>query len=519
MRHPLKRWIPSWKRGGLLVLLLGLIVGCTTPHLLSSRDKQSLPTDIVQRREAGKALKVTAESSGIAFNESDNKAARDRLMQRMDDLIAEKRYATAQTWARRFPEVSLDILQTAMMEEPTDSTTLQIIAATYDQQCHGGQGKPGWSGILAKRQTSARHHAPYAVARKELIQHLNQGRAAEAAAVPLPSLAQSLEPQLQMDAWHLVGMAQLLSGENEGAIESLSAGLAVAERYNPHQAAELSLLLSDVYRRVEQYDEATSHWQQGVLIGGDLLASDFPLRDPSFWDRASYLRPVDQRWPQAVEARLVAASGLNVNPPAGDPHNPHPSDAAVWACLGRWRLDRDQPQEALITLKRAETIATDPKAQEQIRMAVAQAMFRMEQTGAATALLLALSQSQHPEISSASQAMLGSIKLQTGHIQVGHSLLSKALKSGAQWPGRGEAEADLGLALLMLGNEKEGLARLHSAQRWFEAQGDHELLTKTLYNESEYHKSNKRKKEAAAPAERIAAIEQSAASLPPGMAL
>ena len=81
-----------------------------------------------------------------------------------------------------------------------------------------------------------------------------------------------------------------------------------------------------------------------------------------------------------------------------------------------------------------------------------------------------------------------SIKLQSGQTEFGHDCSQRALEQepAVDWPQRGEAEADFGLACLMQGDEPAGLRWLHSAQRRFEAAGQHELLAKSLWNEAQY---------------------------------
>jgi hypothetical protein len=68
------------------------------------------------------------------------------------------------------------------------------------------------------------------------------------------------------------------------------------------------------------------------------------------------------------------------------------------------------------------------------------------------------------------------------------ALLRRAVEGErpVDWCGRGEAEADLGLALLMNGEEPSGLQWLHSAQQRFQASGDIESLLKSIDNEASY---------------------------------
>jgi hypothetical protein len=165
-----------------------------------------------------------------------------------------------------------------------------------------------------------------------------------------------------------------------------------------------------------------------------------------------------------------------------------PSEWALFACLGQWRIERNEPQAALLALKRAESCALDTGVQDRLRLAQAKALSRLEQHGAATAILMSLAKSPDPALAHSAMATFGGLKLQAGHTEFGFRVLQRALEEEpkADWPERGEAEADLGLAYLMMNDEPAGLRWLHDAQQRFEGNGDHELLAKCLWNESQY---------------------------------
>ncbi len=492
-----------------LAVMLLAAVGCTGSAMLPQKTPSGTAKTARKTPSAGKPLHVKTESSGAAFDETDQEAARELLRRRVDDLVVEERFATATAWVYRFPDVAIDTLRTSLSEPAADDPALNLIASAYDSQCSGPARGGGWSDILRKRLQAPARYESYAASRRELLDQLRQGRPGEAALIPLPAAARSLEPQLRIDAAQLVATAHLLDGNNDAAIASLNEALEAAQRHCPQHAAELGLMLSDAHRRSEQYDTATQTWQQAVLAAAESLHQEIPHCDPNFWERASYLRPVDQRWPQAVEMRLAAAGGF---PPAAA-GQADPTDAALWASLGLWRLERDEPQPALANLKRAESMMPEGQPRATLRLAQAQALYRMDQFPAATALLVELSRSEQPQVAAPARALLGGMKLQAGDVHVGRRLLTESLKSDLAWSGRGQAEADLGLALLIAGEEEEGLRRLHEAQQRFEAEGDRESLAQSLFNESEYFKATERSKKAAEPSERMLALERSGAVL------
>lgn len=103
-------------------------------------------------------------------------------------------------------------------------------------------------------------------------------------------------------------------------------------------------------------------------------------------------------------------------------------------------------------------------------------------------MLVGLIQKSSPAISSAACGSLGSFKVAEGTIDQGFALLKKAVEDtpNATWPGRAEAEGDLGLTYLILGNETQGLACLHRAQERFEKQSQWEDWAQCLLNEAAY---------------------------------
>jgi hypothetical protein len=466
-----------------------LLVGCTTIPLLK---------EVAHLRNGGHEagwepvgpMEVKAESSGLTFNEKEQEVARTELLERIEGLVSQERYASARAWVRRFPDVALDLLRSEQIDAaPAES--MDWIASSYDELGLSRNSVKGWSDVIGHRRAGQPQYETYFAARRELLTQLRKGQFRRASESTLPTAARPLGPLVQIDAWSLTGLAHLLNDQPHQAAENLQRGIELAERYAPHQAAQMLLLLSDAQRRGGETSQSVHSWQRGVLLGAELLEAPVPVRDPQFWEQAGYLRPAHQRWPQGVERQLLRSSGLIAEVPADGTLDETLAEVALWACLGRWRLERDEADAALVAFKRAETTTPDPHLQMQLRLAQAEAMFRLEQVGAATAILVSVSKQEDPVLSARAMALLGSIKLQTGHTQMGFNLLYKALEGEVEWPGRAQAEADLGLAYLMNEEESAGLRWLHSAQRRFQRQGDLDLLAKSLFNEAEYFKAKK----------------------------
>jgi hypothetical protein len=270
------------------------------------------------------------------------------------------------------------------------------------------------------------------------------------------------------------------------------------------------MLLGDARRRAGDAPGAVSTWLRAVATASQAGAGFRPACDPVLWERLSYLRPVEAPWPaEAVQG--LAAMDMLPDVAAFGPGgvNQAAAEALIWNVFGTWYLDRDQPQAALVAFKRAESATTSEFARQVLRFRQARALARLGQTGPATAVLVAQARDPNPQVARPALALLGSMRLKTGQTQQGLALLRKAIETdeALQWPERAQAEADLGLAYLMTGNDGRGLERLHQAQGRFDASGDVDSLAMSLENEAAYLDETKRAGDAAAIRERVKDLE------------
>src|SRR5262249_40753379 len=156
-----------------------------------------------------------------------------------------------------------------------------------------------------------------------------------------------------------------------------------------------------------------------------------------------------------------------------------------WSGIGHFRLERGEGQGALVALKRAEGMTADAAMRGRLQIGEARALLELNQQAAAVGLLVRFANQTSSEVAAPALALLGAVKFQDKNVDQALVLLKRAVGQGSaeDWPGRAEAEADLGLAFLSVGNEVHGLAWLHSAQCRFEAVGDASLLIQCLTNE------------------------------------
>ena len=239
------------------------------------------------------------------------------------------------------------------------------------------------------------------------------------------------------------------------------------------------------------------------MSAAELASRPAPIVDPTYWDKASYLRPNDHAWPQDVATALVAHTAIPTNAGTAAPAElqaiaaDEEPEAIVWGAIGQALSERDDNQAALIALKRAETGSRHDANRGWFRLSEAVALVRLNQIPAATAILVGLASGPNPQLVSAATATLGGIKIRQGDANAGFRLLSKAVEEqpGGEWNGLADAEADLGLAYLTRGEEQKGLKLLHSAQTRYAGAHDDLGLAKSLRNEGEYYKHLKRKQD------------------------
>lgn len=495
-------------RFGLLIAALAAAPGCS--KWLNPLGKGDESKDGQPNMQPGQ-MKVLAEGGLSLELQKDKKQACGELLTTLDRLLKEDRRTTARRLVFRQPDVSLELMQTTSGGQ-AGSPAIRFVAAARDAQCSLVSPVEGWEALMADRAASPARYAEYDKARAKLFEAFKQGDGREAAGLPLVKLASDApSPLLTLDALMLSGMAQLFAKQSVEAVGTFRQAAELARKLDAHQLPQALLMLGNAQRLTGDFPGSIQSWQAATAAAAELLARPIPIADPAVWERAAYLRPAQVAWPPVVLAQLAITGGMkSANNPSGMPPAEAGSETPLYICLGQWRLARNEPQPALLALKRAESGTADTTIHNQLWLAEAKCLSRLQQVGAATAVLMGMAKNPDPNIANPALALLGSIRLGQGQSDFGQRLLQKALEQEPpiEWPGRAEAEADLGLAYLMQGDEKSGMRWLHSAQGRFEAAGEHELLAKGLWNEAQYfqHKG-KHSAELKALQERLQTIE------------
>jgi hypothetical protein len=437
------------------------------------------------------------------------------LLASVSGHLAEKRGATARREVQWYPEVAWQLLRGPV--PAADATALQAVAVAHDAQCVRAGEAAGWQALLADRGQRPAAYQRYAQRRAEFLANVRlgiQGRALTNTLAPPES--DQLPKLIGIDAGQLTGTALILDGRPGEAAAAFRRAIELAEREYPYYEAQLRLQYSEALRHADRIAEADAAWVDAVRVARAGLSAQPPLLDPEYWQRVAYHRPVDRPWPpELLEtlAGLAARYGLASDDAlavADSGRSASSDERHLWACIGHWHLERGEPQAALVALKRAHAMTAGPHDRQRLEWAQAKALMALDQPAAATTLLVAICDSSDPQMRCAALATLGSLRLTTGSTKQGYQLLHRALEQAeaVDWPSRAQAEADFGLAQLLLGNESAGLDWLHRAQARFDAAGAHEDLMQSLENELSYVEQAQKKHEAQALRQRIERLQR-----------
>ncbi len=468
------------------------------------------------------AVQVDPGAKAVGLGDCSTLAA-EAFVAKVRQLLDDAKTEATQRYCARFPDLMLESLRTAT-EANAASAALLAIAAQYDDMCATAEPEAGWQALLQDRAKRPKRYADYFKLRAQWTQLMKAGNHAEAAALPLLDRvpANPVPVLLRIDALQLTGTALSLGEKPVEAVAAFRQAVELAKPY-PHHASYLLLQEGDALRRANQAAGADACWEQATTTAVGQL--NHSVADPSFWDRAAVQRPTTLAWPNAV-CQEAARYG-RVSEEAGEgtdgiavasfkPDGNGTGEVAVWTSVGRAHLQRGEPRLALVAFKRAEAWAAGNHQRDELQLLEAEALAQLKQTTAALAILSGLS--KKPErISCPALAMVGSLRLQAGSVQQGLLILRRAVEEheGFDWPDRGEAEANLGLAYLMANDEASGLRWLHAAERRFEADGDIASLRQALENEANFLEQADKHLEASEVRKRLKLLDNGTAAEKP----
>lgn len=428
----------------------------------------------------------------------------EHFADRLSHLLSEERFLTAKSFVARHADIGEQFLWESWATE-ADAESTVFIASVLSKNV---DKRASWNAMLAYAKQDPVAARNYQRARLNFIENLRTGDPTNEVVEPLRTTSRGCkQPLVFIDTLQLLAVVELISKRNAWAESLLLQAIELAEKHDDHlRAANLWLMISMRSGHAgENQSTATVAWRNAVSRQStSLLYSGHPL-NISFWVRAERQRPSEAAWPELAQNAL-----LPVARPVGCKLTKRSStELVVWSAIGNAQLDGGEPQLALVNFKKAEDFATGDDVLW-LRIAQATCLATLGQYRAAAALLSEPLASDQPVIASAANAALGSAKLQAGTFQQGAQLLNKALSASPHlnWPNRSKAEADLALAMLVIGETEKGLKSLHGVQRKFESEGNWFSLLQSLENELRLLQHEGKKEAAKEVRSRILRVEK-----------
>lgn len=485
---------PRWQAAmPTLAIAMPLIAGCITSQSPPiEKLKQYLSASKVEPLPPSGPTKVVTDSSALALELPDSDVqARSAFGQSFTRLAQEGRTAAARLQVARHLDHTYELL--VRPDQGQDTEVRRLMAALYDRTC---DTKSGWALVVqAEHEPNV---AEYLARRSRWMAGVAAGEFKETARLDLVAAAQASNYRpLLVDAWYQTGVGAMLRGDNAKAAVALEKCAELAGAHCGMLGPQARLLGSEARRRNGDFDGANAAWQQSARTAAQLLA-ERGVSDPGYWERVLYLQPVGVGLPGDVAENFRRFAESPWTPLQADlmrqlatcdtSSTPITSECWVETAIAAWQDQRGESQKAILRLKKAETLASGG-AVDWLRIAQAQQLARLGQPGMHTALLAQLTAKEIDSPAKfAALAELGVTRVQSGALPQGLQLLKQALdeQPSVHWPGRASAEADHALGLLMLGDTENGLAKLETAQRQFEAEGNVEQLARSMWNQAKF---------------------------------
>lgn len=501
-------------RAWLLVSVVCLSCGCLSMY--QPVTKTSGPASLVhpQGVKLGGAGLVVNDVQRAAFSPED-------FVARIESLLARQRPGTARRVIERYPDLALEALRAATCAQaPTRALT--AIAAAFDRQCCASPSESDWTAVCRQRAARPEQFKEFDAGRARLLSLMAAGHWQEAAGVRLVAPKGAAHDLLSIDGDDLVAQALLRANCAADAVKVLTRAAQACQPRYPYQAVHVLLALSDAQRGAGQDKEANAAWQEAVVTAAGLVGDPRAVNDPILWERLAAERPVTLTWPSGVGRQVAAGNpasseALVKQVAATVSQNGAPAaevsadETLIWEEVGRWRQERGELQAAVLAFKHAEGATADEMAKDRLQLSQGEALAEMGQDVLATNVLVHLALKEGAPVSRPALAALGALRFQEGHAEQALAMLQKAVEQdpNGAWPGRFEAEADLGLAYLTVGDEKRGLDSLHAAEQQLEQARKIRRLLQCLDNEAAYFEHEKKTEQAASIRQRIQQIEQS----------
>lgn len=491
------------RSGSILCLFIGIgLSGCS----LFNIDSEKTDTDLLKKSILDSAAVPSPDkhydssgspiteklrlAGGLALGDTGNLAfTAESLSVVVQEMVESGRWNSLRNIVTLYPDIATKIMWGEGSSQ-LSSSQREVLARAMDVQWIK-EGKDTWQAFV-KQQYNQGKAGSHLENRNRFLSFLQVNDTNSAFSIQLSKSAQKSKSQIaEAEALRLEGIAYLMIEDYENSIKFLSRARTLQEQSQPIQASHTGLLLGEAFRHSDKLEQ----WQESWLKAIDLqsqYAVEVGLKDPAFWSKAAFLRPVSAKWPSDVIGRLEH-SLRNENLEFGFSESSI-DEAVIWATIGTQSLKRHESQNSILAFKKSEALVNGVSLREELQMQQALAMIDGGQQGPASAILLRLG-SQPSLLGDRAKAILATLKLQNGSLAQGMNLLQSAIKTSSQWPvhERLRAQADYGLAYLMRGREEQGIDLLNYVYDEFLKLQSYEDASQCLANIATYYEKTDQK--------------------------
>ncbi len=507
----------------LLVALLVSSPGCSTLRrsnnaadegflrLLSPVDEQSASEiDQLVRRDAGKldeSKVANPPAKTIRFSGNEvvlglsqaTQIAPVEFKRSIEQMVGDEKLLSAKIFVEQHPRAAKRYLWTQLLAEGSgevNSTAVHFVATVSSV---GLPSNSSWGRLLKIVEAEPSTWAKYARSYGRILDGLKSSDEVESEDLQNRDVESDLQKHVEMLSSSAEALNHpIVATETQRLLagrESIAGRHAWAESLCL-QAVEVSVESKDLHRAADILLEVCKAIELQVDTPGYrkrhreawTTAVEFQVRafdrtgviDEQFWELANEARIDAYPWPENVgEAFQEACESIGCTADSD-----LRSETALWAAVGKEHYDASRFQQALLCFKKAERLASEVN-KGWLRIAQGKCLASLGQEGAAAAILSGPATSASVELSCAAKAALGSAKLAAGAYQQGAQLLNRALNdaSGVDFAGKLQAQADLAVAIAILGETEEAIDAFRRIQYAFARRGDHVGLIQAYQNE------------------------------------
>jgi len=457
--------------------------------------------------DPGVSRKVRWDGGGVIIGETDALAFDpDSFLNTISTLLQANRLASVQGMVQAYPDIALQALQETEVDS-ANSRALQLVASMLDSTW---SSEGAWQSFVTDVQALPRKSSERLDIRMRFWRYLKNNQPDKAQKLKITrTLSNEHGVILRAEFHRLESIAAMMNEKPEDSIEQLETAIELVRDSCPWYACKLKLLLGEFYRHAGRWDDWKSTWETAVTDNSQLARDQLSL-DPQFWNRAAFLRPAGNPWPPKVVQNLKSVLGELDVAETQNTMRLTSDESVIWFAIGMQHLRRAEGQNALLAFKKSEAGESNQHSIKVMQLYQARSLVATGQPGAASAILFRMvSDNEGTALADRAKAILASMKLQNGSVAQGLNLVKSAMESIESWPRdeQSRARADYGLALLMKGQESQGLHQLDRAMQDFREAGELEQARQCLWNRAKYFEKTEQKEEFRMVSETLVELE------------